>query len=503
MSTDAYTELETRFARLSDIEGAGAVLSWDQSTQMPVGGAGVRGRQMASLSVLAHEILTDPVVGGLLACAAHETLDDWQAANLAEMARANLAATAVPADLVGHIEEARTASEMAWRAARREADFSQVADKFDTLLGLIRKSATCLAEAKGVSLYDALLDQFDPGLTYAFVEPLFDELAVFLPPMVDRIIAAQAAGPAPVMPEGPFDTSRQKAFGIELMTELGFDFSRGRLDVSHHPFTGGVPDDCRITTRYDASDFSTGLMGIIHETGHGLYEQGLPVRWRGQPVGRAAGMTMHESQSLMMEMQLGRSGDFIAWLAPRLAAAYGGPGGETSAAWSADNLRRLYLKVSRGAIRVDADEASYPLHVILRTRLERALLAGDLAVADLPAAWNDGMKASLGLVPASDRQGCLQDIHWYMGALGYFPTYTLGALTAAQMKAQLTAGPPDILAAAGRGDFAPLVDWLRTNVHQLGRRFGTAELIGRATGAPLGISAFKSHIKARYLDGAG
>ncbi|MFV2091740.1 MAG: carboxypeptidase M32, partial [Hyphomicrobiales bacterium] len=232
---------------------------------------------------------------------------------------------------------------------------------------------------------------------------------------------------------------------------------------------------------------------------YALYEQGLPAKWRGQPVGRARGMTMHESQSLMMEMQMARSAGIVAWLAPRLAEAYGG----TGEAWSADNLQRLYLQVSRGPIRVDADEVTYPLHVILRTRLERALLAGDLAVADLPAAWNDGMKSTLGIVPSNDAQGCLQDIHWYMGALGYFPTYTLGALTAAQMKAHMTTTAPEILAAAGKGDFSPLVGWLRTHVHQSGSRYGTAELIERATGSPLAIVPFKAHINTRYLEQTG
>jgi len=499
VSTNAYEYLEARFRRLADIEGAVAVLSWDQATQMPDGGAVVRGRQLASLSVVAHEMLTDPAVAGLLAEAQDQPLDGWQAANRDEMARAHLAATAVPADLVGAIEEAKAATEMAWRAARAAADFSAVAAQLDALLDLIRQSAACLAQAKGLDPYDALLDQFDPGLTYAFVEPLFDDLAEFLPPLVDRIIEAQGAEPAPALPQGAFAQDIQENFGRELMAELGFDFVRGRLDISHHPFSGGVPDDCRITTRYDTGDFTSGLMGIIHETGHALYEQGLPARWRGQPVGRSRGMTMHESQSLMMEMQIGRSADVIAWLAPRLAKAYGGEG----AAWSADNLRRLNLRVTRGTIRVDADEVSYPLHVILRTRLERALLADDLKVADLPGAWNDGMKSALGIVPPDDAQGCLQDIHWYMGALGYFPTYTLGALTAAQMKAHIAAVSPEILTAAGHGDFSPLVAWARTHVHELGCRYGTAELIERATGAPLGIAPFKAHIGSRYLGETG
>lgn len=499
MTKSAYRQLEGRFRRLSDIEGALAVLSWDQSTQMPDGGAAVRGRQLATLSVIAHEGLSGQDVGDLLAAAKDEILDDWQTANLMEMGRAHVAATAIPGDLVGHIEEAKASSEMAWRAAREAADFSLVSGNLEALLDLVRQSATCLAEAKGLPLYDALLDQFDPGLTFSTVEPLFDDLSQNLPSMIDEIIAKQQADPQPVMPEGPFPHQAQEAFGRRLMGKLGFEFDRGRLDVSHHPFSGGVPDDCRITTRYDENDFATGLMGIIHETGHALYEQGLPAEWRSQPVGRSRGMTVHESQSLMMEMQLGRGEDFVAWLAPRLAESYGGKG----PAWSADNLSRLYRKVTRGFIRVDADEATYPLHVILRTKLERGLISGDLAVSDLPAAWNDELKQSLSIVPPTDREGCLQDIHWYMGAFGYFPTYTLGALTAAQMKDRIAREAPGALSDAGVGRFSTLVGWLRENVHQLGCRYSTADLIERSTNAPLGTSAFKTHLRARYLGKGG
>lgn len=497
MTKSAYQDLEAKFRQFSDIEGALAILNWDGATMMPDGGAVVRGRQLATLSVLAHETLIDPAVGDLLTEAKTQSLDDWQSANLGEMARAHLAATAIPSDLVGKIEETKAATEMAWRSAREADNFAGVADNLQTLLDLVKQSATCLAEAKSMNLYDALLDQYDPGLSYAQVEPLFDDLGSYLPPLIEKIIEAQKAGPPPLVPTPPFAVASQEAFGRKLMADLGFDFNCGRLDTSHHPFSGGVPDDCRITTRYDENDFATGLMGIIHETGHALYEQGLPAKWRDQPVGRSRGMTIHESQSLIMEMQLGRSEGFISWAAPLLAEAYGG----TGAAWSAENLTRAYLRVAPGPIRVDADEATYPLHVILRTKLERAMISGDLAIKDLPAAWNDGMKESLGLTLDGDRDGCLQDIHWYMGAFGYFPTYTLGALTAAQLKARIADVAPDALTSAGQGKFAPLVTWLRQNIHAHGCRYGTAELIERATGAPLATSCFKSHLETRYMGG--
>jgi carboxypeptidase Taq len=280
------------------------------------------------------------------------------------------------------------------------------------------------------------------------------------------------------------------------MERLGFDFAHGRLDESLHPFCGGTPDDLRITTRYEEGDFTRALMGVLHETGHALYEHGLPAEWRRQPVGGARGMSLHESQSLLVEMQACRSREFLDFAAPLLRETFGGSG----PAWSAENLHRLATRVERGFIRVDADEATYPAHVILRYRLERALVAGDLALADLPGAWGDGMVELLGVRPPDDRQGCLQDIHWYDGAWGYFPTYTLGAMSAAQLFEAAKRAVPDLLPAIAAGEFAPLVRWLRDNVHAKGSRYSTDEILTQATGRKLDAGAFERHLRLRYLD---
>jgi carboxypeptidase Taq len=294
---------------------------------------------------------------------------------------------------------------------------------------------------------------------------------------------------------GRFPAARQKALGEQLMATLGFDFTHGRLDESLHPFCGGVPDDVRLTARYDESDLASGLMAVLHETGHGLYNAGLPKAWRRQPVGAPRSTALHESQSLLVEMQVCRSRAFQDYLAPLLAATFEVDG----AAASADGLYRQAIRVERSLIRVDADEVTYPLHIILRYRLEQALLSGDLAVADLPGAWNEGMAELLGVVPPSDREGVLQDIHWPTGAIGYFPCYTLGALMAAQLFEALAVAVPDIAEQIGRGEFGALVGWLRRHVHEQGSLPETQELLLQATGRPLMPEPFLAHLERRYL----
>ncbi len=280
----------------------------------------------------------------------------------------------------------------------------------------------------------------------------------------------------------------------EILERIGFPFESGRMDESAHPFSTGYAGDNRITVAIREDDPAFAVMAAMHECGHALYEANLPAEWTRQPVGEARGMALHESQSLMVEMQAGRSPEFIGWLAPRMAAALG-----DDPAFAPDNLRRLYNRVEPGFIRVEADEVTYPAHIVLRYRLETALLSGDLAVADLPGAWDDGMESLLGIRPPSATEGCLQDIHWYDGAFGYFPTYTLGAMTAAQlMQAAMDEVPgiPDHLA---EGDLAPLLDWARTRVHSLGSSLSTAAIVERATGRPLDPEAFRRHLARRYL----
>ncbi|MGB0844365.1 MAG: carboxypeptidase M32, partial [Alphaproteobacteria bacterium] len=311
-----------------------------------------------------------------------------------------------------------------------------------------------------------------------------------------NVLDKQAREPAALMPEGPFDIADQKKLGLAVMEKLGFDFDHGRLDVSAHPFCGGTPEDVRITTRYDEADFTKALMGVIHETGHALYERGLPNEWHSQPVGQARGMVLHESQSLLMEMQACRSPEFIAFVSGLAKDIFKGDG----PAWSPENLGRLYTKVEKGFIRVDADEVTYPAHVILRYRLEKALLADDLALEDLPQAWGDGLESLLGIRPTSDREGCLQDIHWYDGAIGYFPTYSLGAMSAAQLFGSAKAELPNLMNQIGKGDFSALLTWLRTKVHNQASSKSTDELMASATGKSLDPAIFKAHLQARYLD---
>lgn len=498
MTATPYQQLERRFHRIKTVGDASGILSWDYQTMMPEGAGERRGEQLATLSVICHELLTAPDVGDWLAAAeANADLGAWEKANLREMRRAYVHATALPADLVEATSKASSACEMIWRGARADSDFARLLPSLRELLGLVRQGADAKAAQLGLSPYDALLDEYDPGNRSERIDGIFSELAGFLPDLIGRILEKQAREPAAAPLSGPFPTATQKALGEKLMARAGFDFARGRLDVSLHPFCGGATDDVRITTRYDEADFMRALLGVLHETGHALYEQGLPEKLRAQPVGAARGMTAHESQSLIIEMQAARTDEFLSWLAPTAAESFGGVG----PAWSADNFKRHCRKVERSFIRVDADEATYPAHVVLRYRLERALIAGDLDLADLPGAWNDGMRELLGVVPPDDRRGCLQDIHWPGGAFGYFPTYTLGAMTAAQLFAAATAENAEIRPALARGEFAPLVAWLREKVHGLGCLPGSAEeLLRSATGKPLDPQIFRAHLTARYLD---
>jgi len=493
----AYSELSAHFGRVSALSNALGILHWDNAAVMPKGAAETRADSVALLDVLRHGMATDPRVADWLEAAANDDgLGPWEKANLREIGRVYAQDTALPADLVEASSKATSACEMRWRQAREESDFAGLLPYLAEVLRLQREAARAKGEALGLGDYDALLNDYEPGGRAAKIDALFDDLAAFLPGFADEVIAAQARRPKDEAPQGPFPVDKQRALGLRMMAALGYDFERGRLDVSTHPFCGGADNDVRITTRYDESDFASALMGVLHETGHALYEQGRPQAYLGQPVSAARGMSVHESQSLLIEMQACRSKEFVGFAAPLMRETFGGSG----PAWEADALWRRYTRVSRGFIRVDADEVTYPAHVILRYRLEKALIADDLPLADLPAAWNDGMKALLGVTPPSDKVGCLQDIHWPSGGWGYFPTYTLGAMTAAQLFDAARTADPDILPAIGRGDFGPLVAWLRGNVHAHGSLYETDELLTRATGRALDAGVFKAHLKRRYLD---
>ncbi|AWV88766.1 carboxypeptidase M32 [Bradymonas sediminis] len=494
---NAYKQLEKRFERLSKIEEAIGVLGWDRATMMPEGGAAGRAEQIATLSVLAHEGLTDPALADLLEQAADIELSEWQQANLGEMRRDWVHANALPSDLVEATSRAVSECETVWMQARAEDDFAKLAPYLKRQIDLIREGAVAKGEALGCSAYDALLDQFDPGMSAATIDPIFEELVAFLPGFIDEVLAHQASAPAPIQPQGPFPEAAQRELSHSLMKTLGFDFNHGRLDTSAHAFCGGTTDDVRLTTNYDEQDFARSIMGTIHETGHALYSMGLPTEWRYQPVGRARGMSIHESQSLLMEMQVCRSRDFLEYAAPMMREAFA-PGSD-SAEWSVENIFALSTRVERSLIRIDADEVTYPAHVILRYQLERKLIGGELSVEDLPQAWNTGMKELVGITPDSDRDGCMQDVHWMSGAFGYFPTYTLGAMTAAQLYAAAREQDPTIVPGVKTGDFAPLRTWLRDNIHAKASSKSTVELVKEATGKALDVEVFKAHLRQRYL----
>ncbi|MBI4183427.1 MAG: hypothetical protein HY521_05465 [Proteobacteria bacterium] len=492
----AYAELEDRFRRLTHLSGISQLLHWDMATVMPPGGAETRGEQLATLAVLAHREITDPRLAELLEeVMSEDGLGEWQRANVREMERQRIHASALPADLVEARARAQAACGMAWRRARAAADFGLVGDHLAEVVTLEREAAQAKAQALSCDAYDALLDAFEPGMRAARLSAVFGELERFLPDFLPRVLDHQARESPPRSPAGPFPEDAQLRLARSFMERLGFDFAHGRLDVSLHPFCAGAPGDVRVTTRFKEHDFSESLMAVLHETGHALYERGLPTEWCEQPVGRARSMAVHESQALLVEMQVSRSRVFLAFAVNLIREHFGVDGEE----WSLGNMIRLCTRVRPGLIRVEADEVTYPAHVILRYRLEKALIEGRLQVADLPDAWRKGMQRLLGIEPADQREGCLQDIHWYEGAFGYFPSYTLGAVMAAQLFQAAVRERPDILPAIGRGDFAPLVEWLRTHVHAKGSLLATDDLLLQVTGRPLDVEAFKTHLERRYL----
>ncbi|MBR0657325.1 carboxypeptidase M32 [Plastoroseomonas arctica] len=489
----AYADLKTRFARIAALGEASGMLHWDAAAMMPPGGAAARGEQLATLAGLGHDLLTAPEVAGQLGEA--EATGASDIANLALMRRAHLRATALPTALVEAMTRANAACETVWREARAASDFARVQPALIEVVRLQREAAAALSDATGLAPFDALMDGFQPGILAADVEPVFAAYEVFLADALPRAEAIQAARPAPIPPQGPFAIAAQRALCRSLAARAGLDFDHARLDESTHPFCGGTPTDVRITTRYREDDFAQSLLGVLHETGHALYERGLPAHLARQPVGEAAGMATHESQSLIVEMQACRSDSFLRFLGPLLHETFGGD----SAPYAPENLARLWRRVSRGFIRVDADELTYPAHVILRFRLERALIAGDLAVADLPGAWNEAIHAMLGITPPDDARGCLQDIHWYDGAFGYFPSYTLGAMAAAQLMRAARNASPTLDRSLAQGDMAPLIGWLRGNIHSQGSRFGFQDLLRNATGKPLDPADYTAHLTERYL----
>lgn len=493
----AYNRLLKRFERIATINECASVLGWDASVMMPQGGGAARGDQLAVLAGMAHGMLTAPEVAEDLAAA--ESLpadpDPWSMANLRLMRHAHTRATAMPADLVEAQARANSKCEKIWREAKAAADFGMVRPALTEVVNLVRQQGAALGEALGVSPYDALMDGYQRGIGSSDVASIFGAYENFLAEALPLAEQRQARQEAPIKPPGPFPIDVQEKLCRRVAARIGLDFDHARLDRSAHPFSGGIPSDIRITTRYDPADFTQAIMAVIHETGHAMYERGLPASYARQPVGEAAGMGIHESQSLVVEMIACRNDEYLDWLGRALHQAFGGD----PRAYQVENLGRLWRRVERGLIRVEADEMTYPAHVIMRFRLERAMVAGNLTVADLPGAWNSAIKDLMGITPPNDAVGCLQDIHWYDGAFGYFPCYTLGAMAAAQLMSVVLRQTQGLKTAMGLGDLSPLMNWLQANVHSHGSVMGFNELLTAATGKKLDPADFTAHLRARYL----
>ncbi len=472
----------------ADLGYGSAVLQWDQETYMPPAGGEARGKILATFAEIQHEKLVSAELGDAIEAAAEEAEPNSELeAQVQEARRLREREVKIPGALAKALAEAESRGLRAWQKARKESDFSMFAEELEHTIRLNKEKAAALAP--NGNAYDAMLDLYEPGITERVLTPMFEELGSVLSPMIAAVRESGVVvdeSPA----QGRFDVAKQKELCMFVAKQMGYDFSAGRLDATAHPFcTTFGHQDVRITWRWQEDDIRPALYGVMHEAGHGLYEQGIVESLRRTPLGEATGLGMHESQSRLWENMVGRSEDFWTWMMPHFVEAFpektGTRPGQMKAAL---NTCRPSL------IRVEADEATYNLHIAARFFIEQQIFAGSVAVADLPELWDQTYEDLLGIRPQSVAEGVLQDIHWAMGAFGYFPTYTLGNLICAQLFDAAYAAIPELDEAIAKGEFAPLREWLGTNIHQHGRRFSTHQLVEKATGTPLTSGPLLHHL---------
>jgi carboxypeptidase Taq len=489
-------ELIDRFRDVRMLESVGALVGWDQHTYMPPKGAGHRAEQMGYLAKLGHAQLTSPRIGDLL-----RQLETWsvmkkpettEAVNIREIRRTYDRAVKMPPKLVEEIAKVTSQAQNVWADARKQSDFASFAPWLDKIVALKREEAKAVGYKD--SPYDALLDEYEPGATAAEITRVFAELRNDLVPLVAAITASDKKPRKDILTR-EFPVDRQHVFGQAASAAIGFDFQAGRLDTTVHPFCSGIgPGDCRLTTRYHPRELNQGLFGILHESGHGIYEQGLDPKHFGTPAGSACSLGIHESQSRLWENQVGRGRSFWEHFFPRLRKTFPGTLDDVTL----DDFIFAANNVEKSLIRVEADEATYNMHIILRFEMEQALIKGDLKPSDVPTAWNERFKVMLDLTPPNDAQGCLQDIHWSMGGLGYFPTYTLGNLYAAQFMQQARKDLGDLDADFRAGNFERLKGWLNENIHRQGQRYRAGDLCQRVTGRPLSHKPLIDYLRGKY-----
>lgn len=475
------------------IHSSAAVIGWDQETYLPPAAARHRADQLAWLSSRAHELATSSAWQTELesAEAANPGTDAKLSANLKELRREFERATKLTVDLVARDSVASSLAKHAWADARERSDFSSFAPHLEKLLDIAREKAELWGYVH--EPYDALLEGYERATSTAAVASLFDTMRPSLREIASQAVEKSAAR-APSLPAGPYPVAAQQRFNSQVAEAIGFDFQAGRIDTTTHPFCTTLgPHDVRLTTRYMESDFTSSLFGVLHEAGHGLYEQGLPADDFGLPSGNAVSLGIHESQSRLWENHVGRSRAFWEKWYPLAQQCF-----PQLVGFPLDHFLDYLWRAEFSPIRVEADEATYDLHILLRFELERRMVNGELAVADVPTAWNDGFRELFGFAPPDDRHGCLQDIHWSMGGLGYFATYTLGNINSAQLFAAATKHAP-VASAIAQADYAPLLTWLRNSVHAHGATLDPAELIRQATGRPPDTQDYLSHLRSRYL----
>jgi carboxypeptidase Taq len=491
----AFDELSSLSREAALIESVEAMLGWDERTYMPLAAGEYRAEQMTFLTGLAHQKRTDKRLGHLLSQLAESDLakdpHSDSGATIRELKRQYDKRVKLPQSLVEELTRASVLGQQAWVKARQDNDFTQFAPHVEKLYHLKRQQAECLGYAS--QPYDALLDDFEPDAKTAQVAKVLEELRGELVPLVQAIMQSGRTAPTEILQRN-YPAAAQEAFGKAAAAAIGFDFQRGRLDVTHHPFCSEMgPHDCRITTRYDERFFNSAFFGILHEAGHGIYDQGLRPEQFGLPPGTYVSLGVHESQSRMWENLVGRSRAFWQHFFPQLRAAFPGAVGDVEL----DEFFWAINQVAPSLIRVEADEATYNLHIIIRFELEQALLSKDLAVGDLPGAWREKYEKYLGVTPSTDADGCLQDIHWSAALIGYFPTYSLGNLYAAQFFEQADRDLGGLAALFARGEFDPLKSWLNEMIHHRGQCYSAAELIQLVTGEPLSHQPLIRHLHGK------
>ena len=494
-----YDQLLDHTKQASLLGSTASILGWDQETLMPGKGLAHRTRQLAQLARLTHQMKTDPRVGEWLGeCEAEAGLTgdrlSESAVNLREIRRDYDKATKLPEALVVEISETTSQAKHAWAEARGENDYGQFKPWLAKVVELNQRKAECFGwDKQGGEPWDALADNFEAGMTAASVAEVFTPLRERLVVLLGDILGSKA-GPSNAFNELKLPIDQQKKFVRAISSAIGFDYDRGRLDESTHPFCSGSHcNDVRMTTRFHEDNVNDALGSTLHESGHGIYEQGLPEVYIGTPMGDSVGLSIHESQSRMWDNQVGRSRAFWAWCYPKLAEYFG----DATASLTEEQIYGGANIVSPGLIRVEADEATYNLHIMIRFEIERLLMKGDLGVDDLPGVWNAKYKEYLQIDVPDDARGCMQDIHWSMGAIGYFPTYTMGNLYAAQFFEQAAEDLGDLDAMFAEGDFTPLRHWLNGHIHAHGMRYRSADLVEHVTGKPLSADPLMRHLEGK------